>query len=78
MAAVALPDPDSALLIQFVGLLGSIFLLPFILLGARLEPEDRYRLALLDRGIEFAGVRVRRRRILSGLDRFFPHNRSRR
>ena len=33
-------------LIQLVGLRGSIFLLPFILLGARLTGDDVYKLAL--------------------------------
>src|SRR5918911_2389086 len=43
--------PVQDLLIQFVGLRGSIFLLPFVLLGARLDPEERYRLALWIAGL---------------------------
>src|SRR3982751_5721752 len=39
-----IPIQDYA--IQFVGLRGSVFLLPFILFGARLEAAERYRLAL--------------------------------
>src|SRR6266566_2057292 len=37
--------PIQDLLVQFVGLRGSIFLLPFIFFGARVDADGRYRLA---------------------------------
>ena len=49
--------PVQPLLVQLIGLRGNIFLLPFILLGARLDGEDRYRLALAIAGIQLAGFR---------------------
>jgi hypothetical protein len=66
--------PIQDLMIQFVGLRGNIFFLPFILLGARLDAEERYRLALWIAGLNllafaFAGVEY-----FFGLERFFPHN----
>ena len=44
MVLFAMPWQDP--LIQLVGLRGSVFLLPFVLLGARLTGDDVYKLAL--------------------------------
>lgn len=61
-------------LIQLVGLRGSIFLLPFLLLGARLTADDVYKLALwlslLNLG---AGVLAAAQFVL-GVEPFFPRN----
>ncbi len=67
--------PVQDFLIQFVGLRGSIFLLPFVLLGARLEPEERYRLALWIAGLNGLAFAFAGAEFLLGLERFFPRNR---
>jgi hypothetical protein len=66
--------PMQDLLIQFVGLRGSIFLLPFVLLGARLDPEERYHLALWIAGLNVVAFLFASNEFLFGLDRFYPHN----
>jgi hypothetical protein len=66
--------PIQDLLVQFVGLRGSIFLLPFILLGARLDGNDRYRLALWIAGFNLLAFAFAGTEYLFGLERFYPHN----
>lgn len=66
--------PIQDLLIQFVGLRGNIFLLPFIFLGARLSGEDRYRLALWIAGFNLLAFCFAGTEYILGLERFFPHN----
>ena len=66
--------PIQDLLIQFVGLRGNIFLLPFVLLGARLSGDDRYRLALWIAGLNLAAFVFAGSEYLVGPERFFPHN----
>jgi hypothetical protein len=61
-------------LIQFVGLRGSIFLLPFIFLGARMDGDDRYRLALWIAGFNLVAFVLAGAEYFVGLERFFPHN----
>ena len=53
-------------LIQFVGLRGSIFLLPFMFLGARLDGEDRHRLAVWIAGFNVVAFCLRVLNIFSG------------
>jgi hypothetical protein len=67
--------PVQDLLIQVVGLRGSIFLLPFVFLGARLDSEDRYRLAVWLAGFNVAAFIFAGAEFVFGLERFFPHNR---
>jgi hypothetical protein len=66
--------PIQDLMIQVVGLRGNIFLLPFILLGARLEPEERYRLALWVAGLNLLAFAFAIAEYFIGLEAFFPHN----
>lgn len=66
--------PIQDLLVQFVGLRGSIFLLPFILFGARLGGEDRYRLALWIAGFNLVAFAFAGTEYLFGLERFYPYN----
>jgi hypothetical protein len=66
--------PIQDLLIQFVGLRGSIFLLPFILLGARLEPKERYQLALWVAGLNALAFAFAGAEFFLGIDQFFPRN----
>jgi hypothetical protein len=61
-------------LVQFVGLRGSIFLLPFLLFGARLDDDDRYRLATWLAGFNIAVCVLGGIEYFTGLERFFPHN----
>jgi hypothetical protein len=67
--------PIQDLLVQFVGLRGSIFLLPFIFLGARLDGKDRYRLALWIAGFNLLAFAFAGTEYLFGLQRFYPYNR---
>jgi hypothetical protein len=67
--------PIQDFLIQFVGLRGNIFLLPFIFLAARLNGEDRYRLALWIAGFNLLAFAFAGTEYLFGLDLFYPHNR---
>ena len=66
--------PLQDLMIQFVGLRGNIFLLPFILLGARLDGEDRYQLALWIAGLNLLAFAFAGAEYFLGLERFFPRN----
>ena len=66
--------PIQDLMIQFVGLRGNIFLLPFILLGARLDGEDRYRLALWIAGLNLLAFAFAGMEYFFGLEQFFPRN----
>lgn len=66
--------PVQELIIQFVGLRGNVFLLPFILLGARLDGQDRYRLALWIAGLNLLAFSFAGMEYLFGLQRFYPQN----
>jgi hypothetical protein len=61
-------------LIQLVGLRGSIFLLPFILLGARLTGDDVYKLGLWFSVLNLAAGGLALAEYTLGVDRFFPPN----
>jgi hypothetical protein len=65
--------PIQPLLVQFVGLRGNIFLLPFILLGARLNGDERYRLALWIAGLNLVAFAFAGAEYFMGLERFIPH-----
>lgn len=66
--------PIQDLMIQFVGLRGNIFLLPFILLGARLDGEQRYQLALWIAGLNLVAFGFAGMEYFFGLEQFFPRN----
>jgi hypothetical protein len=66
--------PIQDMMIQFVGLRGNIFLLPFILLGARLGADERYRLALWIAGLNLLAFAFAGAEYFFGLERFFPQN----
>ena len=68
--AMPMQDP----LIQLVGLRGSIFLLPFILLGARLTGDDVYKLGLWFAVLNLAAVGLARSSSRSASSPFFPRN----
>jgi hypothetical protein len=68
----AMPWQDP--LIQLVGLRGSIFLLPFILLGSRLTGDDVYKLGLWFSVLNIAAGLLAAVEYTIGIEPFFPHN----
>jgi hypothetical protein len=68
----AMPWQDP--LIQLVGLRGSVFLLPFVLLGARLTGDDVYKLALWFSVLNLAAGALALAEYSIGVERFFPRN----
>lgn len=66
--------PIQDLLIQIVGLRGNVFLLPFLLLGARLESGERYQLALWLAGLNIMAFAFAGAEFFWGVEKFFPHN----
>lgn len=70
MVFVPLQDP----LVQLVGLRGNIFLLPFLMLGARLKADDIGRLALTLAVLNLMAFAFAGAEYAIGMDRFFPHN----
>jgi hypothetical protein len=61
-------------LIQLVGLRGAIFLLPFLLLGARLTGDDVYKLGLYLSVLNLAAGAFAVVQFFVGVEPFFPHN----
>ena len=68
----AMPWQDP--LIQLVGLRGSVFLLPFVLLGARLTGDDVYKLALWFSVLNLAAGALAVVEFTLGIEPFFPRN----
>ena len=66
--------PVQDYLVQFVGLRGNIFLLPFILLGARLESRDVHRLVLCIAVLNLIAVGFALAEYVWGVEQFFPLN----
>lgn len=60
--------------VQLVGLRGNIFMLPLIMLGARLKDEEVYKLALWLAVLNLLAFAVAGAEYFFGLERFFPHN----
>ncbi len=67
---VPIQDP----LVQLVGLRGNIFLLPFLLLGARLQGAGLYRLALCAAGLNLMAFVFAVVEFFFGVDRLFPYS----
>lgn len=61
-------------LVQLVGLRGNIFLIPFIILGARLTGDDIYKLALWLSVSNIAASVFGLVQFAVGVEPFFPHN----
>ncbi len=66
--------PIQEFLIQFVGLRGSIFFLPFILFGARLSHDERYRLTLWVAAFNVMALAIAGAQYFLGIEMFFPRN----
>jgi hypothetical protein len=60
--------------VQFVGLRGNVFLLPFLLLGGRLRDEDVYRLALWFCVLNLVAGAFAGAEFFLGVERFYPRN----
>ena len=69
---VFLPIQDP--LVQLVGLRGNIFLLPFLLFGARLTREEFQRLAMPISVLNVIAFMFTASEYVIGLEPFFPHN----
>src|SRR5437588_7710938 len=67
------PAQDYA--VQLVGLRGNVFLLPFLLLGARLKDEDARRLALAIAVLNLVVFLFAFAEYVVGVERFYPQNR---
>jgi hypothetical protein len=70
LAFLPLQDP----LVQLVGLRGNIFLLPFLLFGARLTREELYRFAMILAVLNLVAFVFAAAEYTIGLQLFFPHN----
>ncbi len=66
--------PAQDLMIRIVGLRPSIFFLPFLLLGARLLPEERYKLGLCLAGLNLVALGFAAAEFLISVPAFFPRN----
>ena len=66
--------PNQDLLIRFVGLRGNIFLLPFVIIGARLENREKYNFALWLAVLNICAFAFATSEFFVGVERFFPRN----
>jgi hypothetical protein len=66
--------PAQDLMVRLVGLRASIFFLPFLLIGARLMPEERYKLALGLAGLNLLALAFAGAEFFIGVQEFFPRN----
>jgi hypothetical protein len=70
LAFLPLQDP----LVQLVGLRGNIFLLPFLLIGARLTREELHRFAMTLAVLNLIAFAFTAAEYMMGIQLFFPHN----
>ena len=66
--------PTQDFLVELVGLRGNVFMLPCLLIGARLSREDLYRVALWIAVLNIAAGAVAAAQFLFGVEPFFPRN----
>lgn len=66
--------PSDSPLVELVGLRANIFLIPFLLIGTRLESDDLAWLALAVAGLNLATVGVGVAEFVLGIQRFYPYN----
>jgi hypothetical protein len=66
--------PFQDLMIRVVGLRASIFFLPFLLIGAKLMPEERYKLALGIAALNLMALAFAGAEFFLGVESFFPRN----
>lgn len=68
LLAVPLQDP----LVQLVGFRGHVFLLPFLVFGARLSPREWYSLAIWYGALNLVTLGFAALEFVVGLERFYP------
>jgi len=68
--------PAQDLMIRLVGLRTAIFFLPFLLIGARLLPEERYKLALGLAALNLVALGFAGAEFIIGVPHFFPINKA--
>jgi hypothetical protein len=66
--------PQQDILIRIVGLRGNVFMLPFLLIGARMGAGDRYRLALWLAAFNIVAFTIASIEYLYGVPLLFPRN----
>jgi hypothetical protein len=66
--------PLQDILIRIVGLRGNILMLPFLLIGARMGTDDRYRLALWLAAFNLIAFSIAGIEYVYGVPMFFPRN----
>ena len=66
--------PNQDVLIRFVGLRGNIFLLPFIIIGARLDNHEKYELAIWLTVLNLCAFAFASLEFFTSVERFFPRN----
>jgi hypothetical protein len=66
--------PGDSPLVELVGLRANVFLLPFLFLGARLNDDDLYWLAVRFALLNLAAVGLGVAEFFIGIEPFFPHN----
>jgi hypothetical protein len=66
--------PVQSYAVQFVGLRGNVFLLPFLLLGSRLRDDEVYRLALWLGVLNLVAAAFAGAEFFLGVERFYPRN----
>ena len=70
LAAIPVQYP----LVQLVGLRANVFLLPFLLIGSRLKPEDFDELASILAALNLMALALATIEYFFGLEQFFPRN----
>lgn len=66
--------PAQDFMIRLVGLRTAVFYLPFLLIGARLLPEERYKLALWLGGLNLLALGFATAEFFIGVPEFYPRN----
>jgi hypothetical protein len=66
--------PIQDIMVELVGLRGSIFLLPFLLIGSRLEEDEIYKIALWTAGFNLFAFGFACAEFIFGVKPFYPDN----
>jgi hypothetical protein len=66
--------PTQDVLVELVGLRGNVWMLPCLLLGARLSRDDLYRVALWTTALNIAAGAFAAVQFVVGIESFFPRN----
>jgi hypothetical protein len=66
--------PRQDMLVELVGLRGNVFMLPCLLIGARMTRDDLYELAFWVAGLNIAAGALAAVQFVVGIEPFFPRN----